>query len=109
MRTGRERKVRSRAHKRRTVAQVCWGRCQDWSKGCWAGPEAAGVVTERDLMGAKSRGGETTQEGQVVAVGAASLPSVSTAVPSRHSALLGKPRFAQVPASLEGLQQVPGL
>lgn len=52
MRTGRERRVRSRAHRRGTVAQLCLGRCQGWSKGCWAGPEAAGVVTERGLMGA---------------------------------------------------------
>lgn len=91
------------------MAQLCWGRCQGWSRGCWAGPEAAGVVTEWGLMGAQSRGGETTERGQVVAAGAASLPSVSMAVPSRHSALLGKPGFAQVPASLEGLQQVLGL
>lgn len=47
------------------MAQLCWGRCQGWSRGCWAGPEAAGVVTERGLMGAQSRGGETTERGRL--------------------------------------------
>lgn len=55
----------------------------------------------------QSRGWGKTQEGQAEQQGVSPWPSMPMAIPSYPSTLLGKPRFVQMPTSLEGLQQVP--